>query len=138
MIYTVCDIDKTGPDSVRLLDGDSRLTPNWSVEEVACKDGSEVVLYSSRFMYHAQLLRDVIAHALRASSWFRTWTHNKKWKGVSDSRHMFGIAADFTTPSYMSGARFEEIILKVFPKGTYTYVGNGFVHVDGRGWEDAE
>ena len=133
MIYTICDIDRTGKDSVQLVDGATRLADNWSVKEVACKDGNEVVLYSSKFMNYAQTLRDVVGHALWASSWFRTITHNTLSGGVVDSKHMFAIAADFITPSYMSGARFEEIILNVFPKGTYTYVGTSFVHVDLRG-----
>ena len=132
MTYQIIDIDTCGVDSVKIVEGSYKLTPNFTVSEVACKDGNEVVIYSSLFMRKAQALRDYIEQALTANSWFRTYSHNKSKEvgGAEGSQHMFGIAADFRTPVGMTDEQFGIIVEHIFGRDCSIGVYVGRVHVD--------
>lgn len=132
MMYQIVDIDKCGVDSVQIVEGTYKLSPNFTVTEVACKDGNEVVIYSSLFMRKAQALRDYIEQPLTANSWFRTKSHNDKPEvgGATNSMHMFGVAADFRTPSGMTDSKFQIIIEHIFGADNTTILYDGRIHVD--------
>lgn len=79
-------------------DGNKKVSDNFKVKEFRCKDGSDPVFIGDELV---DVLQDVRNHFKKAvnvedHSAYRTVSHNKKVEGSSsNSRHMYGIAADF-------------------------------------------
>ena len=105
------------------------VTDNFLFDEIACNDGSDVILYSKRLMGLIQAIRDIVG-PLTINSAFRTPSHNAKVGGVDTSYHQHGVAVDMKTPSGMTSKQFAEIVEKV--AGTECAIGtyDTFVHLD--------
>ena len=80
------------------------LSPNFRLVEFACKDGSDRVLVHPALV---ALLEEVRAHfgaPVHVNSGYRTPEHNKRVGGATDSRHVWGFAADFTVRGVKNSA----------------------------------
>ena len=126
MTYTVINVDN---GYTRVVEGTDKVTNNFTFDELACKDGSDVILYSKRLMDVVQAIREVVG-PLTLNSFFRTPSHNKKVGGVDNSMHMYGIAVDMKLPSGYTPVAFMNVVEKV--AGTQCGIGiyNTFIHLD--------
>ena len=126
MKYAVVNVDN---GNVKILDGSHKLSKNFSISELACNDGSEVILYSGKLIELVQAIRDIVG-PLTISSFFRTPAYNKKVNGVGDSRHLFGTAIDMTLPEGYNTDSFYKVVEKVV--GTQCAIGKykTFIHLD--------
>lgn len=112
-------------------EGNKKVAANFKVREFRCRDGADLVIISPELVEVLQKARDHFGKPLNINSAFRTPAHNKKVGGVSNSRHMFGVAAD----CYINGVSPE----KLYAYFTETYPGkygvglyDTFVHIDMR------
>ena len=104
-----------------------RLSPNFRVEEFACKDGEKVVLIDSELVERLQALRDLLGKPININSAYRTLAHNKKVGGQELSPHLAGQAADIVCPGYSPSE-----IAKAAETAGFRGIGlyDTFVHVD--------
>jgi len=107
--------------------------PNLLVSEFACQDGSEVVPYDPDIAKAFQRLRNIFG-SLNVNSGFRTYAHNAKVGGATDSQHLYGKAIDIATPDGVTDEFFiltaKELFGDLFGYGLY----KGRIHIDCRGY----
>ena len=107
------------------------LTKNFDREEFMCKcghcDGGRM---DDKFMSKLQALRDLYGKPMMITSGFRCATHNKSIGGVTDSKHMKGIAVDIAMSS--AEARYTLIALAIQFGFTGIGIDHGFIHLDTR------
>ena len=75
---------------------DYLISPHFSIGEMACKDGSDEVLYSTELMGTLEKLRAYGGFTIHINSGYRTPSYNKKIGGASHSQHIYGTAADIS------------------------------------------
>lgn len=75
-------------------EGKLKLTPNFTVSEFACKDGSDTILIDTMLVYYLQKIREHFGKAVRINSAYRTPSYNAQVGGASESQHILGTAAD--------------------------------------------
>lgn len=75
---------------------DYLISPHFSIGEMACKDGSDEVLYSTELMSMLEKLRAYGDFTIHINSAYRTPSYNKKIGGASHSQHIYGTAADIS------------------------------------------
>lgn len=80
--------------SIKALGRDYKISPHFKLSEMACKDGSDKVLYSTELMAKLEELRAYGGFTVSINSGYRTPTYNKKIHGASRSQHVLGTAAD--------------------------------------------
>ena len=80
--------------SIKALGRDYKISPHFKLSEMACKDGSDKVLYSTELMAKLEELRAYGGFTVSINSGYRTPAYNKKIGGASRSQHRFGTAAD--------------------------------------------
>lgn len=139
MTYLVIDID--GYEQTRVYEGSDRLSPHFTVEELACRNKCEIVVYSSETLNLVEFVHDKVAEKvgkrvpLYVSSAFRTPAYNKAVGGKDDSMHMRG-AIDILTPAGLTTAEFAEIVLDVtgYVSGVGVSLDSLFVHIDNRNY----
>ena len=104
-----------------------RLSPNFRVEEFACKDGEKVVMIDTELVERLQTLRDLLGKPININSAYRTLAHNKKVGGQELSPHLAGQAADIVCPGYPPSE-----VAKAAESVGFRGVGlyDTFVHVD--------
>lgn len=73
---------------------DYLISPHFSIGEMACKDGSDEVLYSTELMSMLEKLRDYGGFTVHINSGYRSPSYNRKIGGASKSQHTLGTAAD--------------------------------------------
>ncbi len=113
-------------------DGNKNLSENFKVKEFRSRDGADEILIDEKLVNLLQKLRDKFG-VINISSAYRTQSYNKKVGGVSNSQHLYGLAADITisdNSELEEAARFAE-------KLGFTGVGldskyQKFIHVDTR------
>ena len=71
-----------------------KISKNFALEEMQCKDRSDKVLWSTDLMQKLEKLRAYGGFTIAINSGFRTSTYNKKIGGASSSQHIKGTAAD--------------------------------------------
>lgn len=112
-------------------DGNSKLTQNFRVKEFACADGSDAIFISPELVSVLQKIRAHFGKPVTITSAYRTAAHNKKVGGVSDSQHLYGLAADIkvkdVSPWEVAGYA-ERILTGKGGIGVYA----SFVHIDVR------
>ena len=74
----------------------ARISPHFVLLEMACKDGSDKVLYSTELMAKLEKLRAYGGFTIHINSGYRTPSYNKKIGGASHSQHIYGTAADIS------------------------------------------
>lgn len=108
--------------------------------EVACRD-RERTLPTGKALENArkaavmmEAIRDAMGdNPITVNSWYRTPAYNMQVKGASDSRHMLGMAVDFTVQSMAP----EEVFMRLRVLRDAGQIGIGglagyknFVHAD--------
>lgn len=73
---------------------DHLISPHFTLVEMACKDGTDKVLYSTELMAMLEKLRAYGGFTIHINSGYRTPAYNKKIGGASKSQHIYGTAAD--------------------------------------------
>lgn len=73
---------------------DYLISPHFSIGEMACKDGSDEVLYSTELMSMLEKLRAHGGFTVHINSGYRSPSYNRKIGGASKSQHTLGTAAD--------------------------------------------
>lgn len=71
-----------------------RISPHFILQEMASKDGSDKVLYSTELMSMLEKLRAYGGFTIHINSGYRSPSYNKKIGGASKSQHIKGTAAD--------------------------------------------
>lgn len=71
-----------------------KIAPHFTLGEMACKDGSDAVYYSTELMDKLEELRAYVGGSITINSGYRTTAYNRKIGGASQSQHTKGTAAD--------------------------------------------
>ena len=113
--------------------------PNFTIEELKCKDGTPVpVQYlnnAMKLLDNLQVLRTELGEPVRINSGYRSPEYNKRIGGVKNSQHLLAAAADITVKS-KTPRQVKAIIEKLIKAGKMHNGGiglyPGFVHYDVR------
>ena len=122
-------------------DRKKKLSPNFTVYEFRCRDGSDVVMIDESLVVLLQCIREHFGKAVTITSGYRTAAHNTAVGGAKSSQHLLGRAADF----YVEGvdvatvAAYAEALLPGrggigrYPKDAkHPTRKTGWVHIDTR------
>lgn len=108
---------------------------HFSEEEMTCKCGCGRCIMDEGFMLKLDRARRMAMVPFHISSGFRCPKHNVKVKGVKDSSHLRGIAADISV--FDSTSRFR-ILSALLAAGFHRIgVGQTLIHVDDDATKDA-
>ncbi|MBQ8525968.1 MAG: DUF882 domain-containing protein [Clostridia bacterium] len=107
------------------------LSKNFTIEEFACRDGSDKILIDTKLVELLQKIRNHFGLPVTITSAYRTESYNIQIGGVAGSTHTKGIAADIfiteITPNEIA-AYIEYIMPDYGGIGLYS----NFVHIDVR------
>ena len=78
----------------RKKDGNTKLSTNFTVNEFACKDGTDSIKIDTKLVEYLQNIRDKFKKPVTITSGYRTVSYNSKIGGASGSYHTTGQAAD--------------------------------------------
>lgn len=78
------------------LGSDYRISDHFTLSEMACKDGSDKVLYSTELMDKLEKLRAYGGFTVHINSGYRSPSYNRKIGRASKSQHTLGTAADIS------------------------------------------
>ena len=67
-----------------------RLTPNFTVYEFRCRDGSDTVMIDESLVVLLQCIREHFGKPVTITSGYRTASHNAKVGGSKSSQHLLG------------------------------------------------
>src|SRR5690606_38204300 len=109
---------------------DLRLSPHFVLVEFACRDGSDEVLVHPALVQLLEAIRAEAGGPIHINSAYRTPAHNRAVGGASQSRHVWGMAADITCRA-RTNAEVYEIAARLDPGGLGRY--HAFTHVDVEG-----
>jgi len=76
-------------------DSKKKLSPNFTVREFRCRDGSDVVMIDESLVMLLQCIREHFGKPITITSGYRTAAHNAAVGGAKSSQHLLGRAADF-------------------------------------------
>lgn len=117
-----------------------KLTENFTLEEFACHDGTQVPellrVNAEILAINLQVLRDHLGEPIHVSSAYRSEEYNAKVGGKRNSYHKKALAADITCKSKSPkqlAAVIEKLIAQKKMKQGGLGVYPGFVHYDARG-----
>jgi len=115
---------------------DRKITPNFRLSELLCKDGSMRLIYYVEDIYKLQKMRDFFNKPINIASAYRTKSYNKFIGGSPTSFHMVGKAYDIKIPG-VSPAFVAYIAWKFGFKGAGIYHSNrqSFTHCDSRSYD---
>ena len=122
----------------RAREGSKALSPNFTVGEFACRDGSDPIFIDSDLVALLQAIRDHFGKPVAITSGWRTAAHNAAVGGARFSQHCYGRAADIRVPgaSVEAVAAYVEALLPgTGGLGRYPAKPGravGWVHVDTR------
>jgi uncharacterized protein YcbK (DUF882 family) len=109
-----------------LLGEEAHLTPHFALIELACNDGTPMVLVHPSLLVALELIRHAIG-PLIVRSGYRTAAYNETIGGAENSYHMTGMAADLASRSATPEA-IGDAARALDVGGLKVY--DGFVHVD--------
>lgn len=119
-----------------------RLTPNFTVYEFRCRDGSDTVMIDESLVVLLQCIREHFVAKVHITSGYRTAAYNATLPGASkNSQHIQGRAADFWVegvPVATVAAYAEKLLpgrggIGRYPKdAAHPTRKTGWVHVDTR------
>lgn len=112
-------------------DGGKKLSAKFTVEEFACKDGSDAILVAPRLVMVLQTIRDHFDSAVTITSAYRTPQYNATIGGAAHSQHCYGTAADIK----VSGQKPETVAAyarKLMPDWGGVGKYRSFTHIDVR------
>jgi len=114
-----------------------KLTKDFYLDEFKSKDGSstpiQVLINLTKLAIEMQVLRDHFGRSITINSGYRSESHNKKVGGVENSKHLIGIACDFTVEG-VSPSQVADEIEVLIKEGKLKNGGlgryNSFTHYD--------
>ncbi len=117
-----------------------KITENFSLNEFNSKDGTkmpaDVKENIKQLAVNLQVIRDNAKCAIHINSAYRSPSHNKRIGGVSNSKHIFGLASDLTSRNHTPNELYQ-LIEELINDGKISEGGLGlyksFVHYDIRG-----
>lgn len=132
---------KYGPLFRRWLARHGYLTPNFTMAEARCKDGTDIPR-SKRFRArnHAfaleRLRHDLGGHPIQITSWYRTKRWNNVIGGARKSQHINAVATDHPSKSVdkIGRDKFIKTANRIFKNGGVGIYPGGAVHLDSRGF----
>lgn len=112
----------------------SKLSKNFKLSEFACNGKSccSEVLFAPEVIERLQWMRDRCKKPITLYSGYRCAKHNKEVGGVSQSKHILGLAADLKIPDGMTLSEFAALAESAGFRGVLKYTERDFVHVDVR------
>ena len=119
-------------------DRKKKLSPNFTVYEFRCRDGSDVVMIDESLVVLLQCIREHFGKPITITSGYRTGTHNTAVDGSRSSQHLLGKAADIQVAgvSVEDVAAYAESLMPAWGGvGRYPVKAGrakGWVHVDTR------
>lgn len=122
-------------------DRKKKLSPNFTVYEFRCRDGSDVVMIDESLVVLLQCIREHFGKAVTITSGYRTAAHNTAVGGAKSSQHLLGRAADFHVEGVpvAAVAAYAETLLPSrggigrYPKdAAHPKRSTGWVHIDTR------
>ena len=119
-------------------DSKKKLSPNFTVYEFRCRDGSDVIMIDEGLVVLLQCIREHFGKAVTITSGYRTAAHNTAVGGAKSSQHLLGRAADIQVAgvSVEDVAAYAESLLPGWGGvGRYPVKAGrtkGWVHVDTR------
>ena len=75
-------------------DSKRRLSPNFTVYEFRCRDGSDTIMIDESLVVVLQCIREHFKKPVTITSGYRTAEHNAAVGGAKSSQHLLGRAAD--------------------------------------------
>ena len=113
---------------------DYLISPHFSIGEMACKDGSDEVLYSTELMSMLEKLRSYGGFTVHINSGYRSPSYNRKIGGASKSQHTLGTAADIVVKKNGKTVSAKKICCLCQDLGFkgVAYISESAVHVDMR------
>ena len=113
---------------------DYKISEHFKLKEMACKDGSDKVLYSTELMTLLERLRTYGGFTITINSGYRTPAYNKKIGGASRSQHTKGTAADIVVKKkgVIVGAKKVCCICQKLGFAGIGYISENATHVDVR------
>lgn len=81
---------------VSKLGADYKISDHFSLGEMRCKNGADLVLWMKELMAQLEDTRTYLGATVTINSGYRTEAYNKKIGGASSSQHCKGTAADVT------------------------------------------
>ena len=114
-------------------DRKKKLSPNFTVYEFRCRDGSDVVMIDESLVVLLQCIREHFGKPITITSGYRTGTHNTAVGGSRSSQHLLGKAADIQVAGVAAYA--ESLMPAWGGVGRYPVKAGrakGWVHVDTR------
>ena len=112
------------------------LTENFTRSEFACPCGCNSQMIEQELADKIQGIRDKLGKKIRITSGYRCLKHNQDVKGGTNSRHRYGMAADWR----LKDRSVNPVALGIIAQavgfggvGIYWYGGNAFCHADTRG-----
>jgi zinc D-Ala-D-Ala carboxypeptidase len=125
--------DQNPLDSLRFeidkLGRSYKVSRNFTLGELASKDGANIVLLHPALIIALQTIRDHVGKPIRVNSAFRSPAHNKAIGGASNSLHTLGLAADIVidgmTPIEVASLASDMGLggIKAYPTFTHIDVG---------------
>ena len=94
--------------------------------------GSGELYMDQEFLNALDLIRDNYGYPMKVNSGYRSEAHNIAVKGVPNSQHRKGLAADIHINSQEEGNVIEALARKHMLGGVGRY--RNFIHLDGRGY----
>ena len=113
---------------------DYLISPHFTLNEMACKDGSDEVLYSTELMSMLEKLRAYGGFTVHINSGYRSPSYNRKIGGASKSQHTLGTAADIVVKKNGKTVSAKKICCLCQDLGFkgVAYISESAVHVDMR------
>lgn len=109
-----------------------RLAPNFLLSEFASKDGADEVLVHDNLVALLQMIRYRFDKPVVITSGYRTRAHNKAIGGATESRHIYGLAADIKVTG-VSARDVQKFADELDVGGLGCYASFTHVDVDGKG-----
>ena len=114
-----------------------KLSKNFSLNEFHSKDGAEMPapVFSNiiKLAKDLQVIRDECGCAIHINSAYRSESHNKSIGGVSNSKHLLGMACDLVSRNHTPKQLYdiiEHLIGQGRISGNALGLYNSFVHYD--------
>jgi len=113
---------------------DYKISDNFALKEMQCKDNSDKVLYSTDLLDKLEEMRSYGGFTITINSGYRTAAYNKRIGGASASQHIKGTAADIVVKKdgKVVNARLVCCLAQTLGLKGIGYISANAVHVDMR------